>query len=45
MLWLYEKFEILTYRNQDELWNKRSELVSKYCDLNNYLLYNNKAND
>ena len=35
MLCLHEKFEILTYPNQDELLNKRSELViifiSIYC--------------
>ena len=45
MLCLHEKFEILTYSNQDELLNKRSELVSKCCHINKYLLSNSKAND
>ena len=45
MLCLHEKFEILTYPNQDELWNKRSELVSKGRHINKYLLSNYKAND
>ena len=39
VLCLHEKFEILTYPNQDELWNKRSHelflnvvmLISIYC--------------
>ena len=39
VLCLHEKFEILTYPNQDELWNKRSNelflnvvmLISIYC--------------
>ena len=38
MLWLHKKF--LTYPNQDELWNKISELVSKYRHINKYLLSN-----
>ena len=29
MLWLHEKYEILNYPDQEELLNKRSELVSK----------------
>ena len=45
MLCLHEKFEILTYPNQDELLNKRSELVSKCCHINTYLLSNYKASD
>ena len=45
MLCLHEKFEILTYPNQDELLNKRSELVSKCRHINKYLLSNYKAND
>ena len=45
MLCLHEKFEILTYTNQDELLNKRSELVSKCGHINKYLLPNYKAND
>ena len=45
MLCLHEKFEILTYPNQDELFNKRSEFVSKYRHINKCLLSNYKAND
>ena len=45
MLCLHEKFEILTYLNQDELLNKRSELVSKCYHINMYLLFNYKTND
>ena len=45
MLCLHGKFEILTYPNQNELLNKRSELVSKCRHINNYLLSNCKAND
>ena len=45
ILCLHEKFEILMYPNQDELLNKRSELVSKCRHINKYLLSNYKAND
>ena len=45
MLSPYEKLEILTYPNQDELLSKRSELVSKCCHDNEYLLSNYKAKD
>ena len=46
MLCLHEKFEILTYPNQDELLNKRFELVSKCRHINKkYLLSNYKADD
>ena len=45
MLCLLEKFEILTYPNHDKLLNKRSELVSKCCHINKYLLSNYKASD
>ena len=44
MLCLHEKFEIMTYPNQDEVLNKRSELVSK-CRHVKYLLFNYAAND
>ena len=37
---LHQKFEILTYSNQDGLLSKRSELVSKCCHINKYLLSN-----
>ena len=43
MLRLREKFEILTYPNQDELFNKKSELISKCRHINKYLLSNYKA--
>ena len=39
------KFEILTYPNQGELLNKRSELASKCRHINKYLLPNYKSND
>ena len=42
---LHEKFEIVSYPNQEELLNKRSELLSKCCHVNNYLLSNYKSND
>ena len=45
LLCLLEKFEILNYPNQEELLNKRSELISKCCDADKYLLANYKSND
>ena len=45
MLCLHEKFEILTYPNQDELLNKRSELASKCRHVSKYPLSNYKANN
>ena len=45
MLFLHEKFEILTYPNRDELLNKRSELFSKCHHISKYLLSSYKAND
>ena len=44
MLCVHDKFEILIYPNQDELFNKRSEVASKCRHVNNYLLSNYKAN-
>ena len=44
-LCLHEKFKILAYPNQNDLLNKRSELVSKCCHVNKNLLSNYKAND
>ena len=44
-LCLYEKLLILTYENQDELLNKRSELMCKCRHENNFLLSNDKSND
>ena len=44
-LCLQEKFEILSYPNPHELLNKRSELVSKCCHMNKFLLANYKAID
>ena len=45
MLCLHEKCEILNYPDQEELLNKRSELVSKCQHINKFLLSNYKSND
>ena len=45
LLCLYEKLEIINYPNQEELLNKRSELISKCRHVNKYLLSNYKSND
>ena len=45
MLCLHEKYEILNYPDQEELLNKRSELVSKCQHFNKFLLSNYKSND
>ena len=45
MLCLYEKLLIATYPNQEELLNKRSELVSKCRRENKLLLKNFKGGD
>ena len=42
LLCLQEKFEILSYENQNELLNKRSELISKCRHQNKFLLGNIK---
>ena len=42
-LCLQEKFEILNYRNPNELVNKRSELISNYRHVNKFLLSNYKS--
>ena len=44
-LCLQEKFEILNYPNPNELFNKRSELISKCRHVNKILLSNYKSND
>ena len=44
-LCLHEKYEILSYQNQKELLNKRTELVSKCRHENKYMLKNYKSND
>ena len=44
-LCLYEKFAILTHQNQEELLNKRSEIISKCRHENKFLLANFKSND
>ena len=44
-LCLQEKFEILSYPNPDEPFNKRPKLVSKCHHVNKFLLANYKAND
>ena len=45
MLCLHEKYEILNYSDQEELLNKRSELLSKCWHVNKFLLPNYKSND
>ena len=45
MLCLHEKYEILSYSAQEELLNKRSELVSKCRHVNKFLLSSYKSND
>ena len=45
LLCLHEKFEVISYPSQDELLNKRSELISKCCHVKKYLLSNSKSND
>ena len=42
---LHEKLEIINYPRPDELLNKRSELISKCCHANKFLLRNYKAKD
>ena len=44
-LCLHEKYEILIYPGQEELLNKRSELLSKCRHVNKLLLSNYKSND
>ena len=44
MMCLHEKHEILNYPHQEELLNKRSELVSKCRHVNKFLLSNYKSN-
>ena len=45
MLRLHEKNEILSYPDQEELLNKRSEIVSKCRHVNKFHLSNYKSND
>ena len=45
MFYLYEKLLIATYPNQEDLLNKRSELVSKCQHENKFLLKNFKSGD
>ena len=45
LLCLYEKLEIVTYQNQKELFNKRSELLCKCRHANRFLLKNYTGND
>ena len=45
MLCLHEIYEILNYPDQEELLNKRSELVSKCWHFNKFLLSKYKSND
>ena len=45
LLCLHEKLESVNFEDQDQLLNKRSELISKCRHANKYLLCNYKAND
>ena len=45
MLCLHEKYEILNYPDQEELQNKKSELLSKCQHVNKFLLSNYKSHD
>ena len=45
LLCIHEKLEIINYPNQEELLNKRSELISKCHHVNNYLLSNYESKD
>ena len=45
LLYLYEKLEIVTYQNQKELLNERSELLCKCRRANKFLLKNCTGND
>ena len=45
LLCLYGKLEIVTYQNQKELLNKRSELLCKCRHANKYLLNNYTGSD
>ena len=45
LLCLYEKLEIVNYPHPEELFNKRSELVSNFLHANKYLFNNYKAKD
>ena len=45
LLCLFEKFGIVTNQNQKELLNKRSEVLGKCHNVNNFLLKNYTSND
>ena len=45
LLLLYEKLEIVTYQNQKELLNTRSEFLCKCRYVNKFLLKNYSGND
>jgi len=44
-LCLAERYEIVMYPLKDELLNKRSEIISKCCHMNKFLLANYKSKD
>ena len=44
LLCFHETLQVVNYPHPEELLNKRSELVSKWCHTNKYLLSNYKAN-
>ena len=45
LLCLHEKLAIALYPNTEELLNKRSEMISKCCHLDKFLLMNFDSND
>ena len=45
LLCFHEKLAIALYPNPEELLNKKSEMISKCCYLNNFLLMNFNSND
>ena len=45
LLYLYEKLQVVTYQNQEELLNKRSELLCISRHAKRFLLRNYNAND
>ena len=44
-VYLYEKLETITFQNQKELFNKRSELLYRCHHFNKFLLKNYTRND
>ena len=45
LLYLHETLAIITFKDQDNLLNKRPELMNKFCHENKFLLNNYKRSD